>query len=432
LKFFSMLILIICVPATVYGAGDVLRRNIFINGMDVSGMGYEAALAALSARFVFDGEIVLVADGARHAFALADFGAGYDFIPALDAAMEASMGGGLFGGIRRLFGGMRRLDFDAEYVFCEAAIWDAINQVAQKTKTAPIEPTMRRNRGRFEITDHRPGREIDGDFVHSRMWDFLARGLSAEIEIRFIDIPTNHTRADFERACDLLATHATPYLAQYTNRTTNLKVANNFIHNSLILPGEVFSTSAAMRPRIPENGYVEGGMIIDGQPAQGYGGGICQIASTLYMAALLAELEIIERAAHSLMVEYMPPATDATIAQGLIDLKFRNNTGAPILIESILRNGRHTVNIYGAETRPAGRSIAFEPRLIRETPPPPEIILRDPEIPPGWMRILAPATPGREYELYKLIYIDGKLTDEKRVNISKYRPIQGVRAYGRE
>jgi len=184
-----------------------------------------------------------------------------------------------------------------------------------------------------------------------------------------------------------------------------------------------------MRSRTLENGYVESGIILNGRPARGIGGGICQIASTLYMAALIAEVDIVERRAHSLMIDYMPPATDATMAEGQIDLRFRNNTTSPMLIESIMTGNQHIINIYGAETRPGYRQIYFEARQTAELAPEHEII-EDASLPKGFIQIASPSIPGATYELYKMVYHHGKPVEEIKINTSSYNPIRGVLIIG--
>ena len=81
------------------------------------------------------------------------------------------------------------------------------------------------------------------------------------------------------------------------------------------------------------------------------GGGICQVSTTLYQALLYAELEIVERHAHSMIVSYAEPSMDAAIADDVMDLVFKNNQEYPVYIESIVGGGCITFNIYGKETK---------------------------------------------------------------------------------
>jgi len=124
-------------------------------------------------------------------------------------------------------------------------------------------------------------------------------------------------------------------------------------------------------------------------------------------------------------VGYMQPATDAALAEGYIDLVLQNNTGHPILIQSALEHNRHTINIYGHESRPAGRNIIFESILLETAPPVDDKIIEDPFLPAGTSQVVSEGVFGAKYELYKVITHDGK-TERIRINASNYRPLQRV------
>jgi vancomycin resistance protein YoaR len=94
----------------------------------------------------------------------------------------------------------------------------------------------------------------------------------------------------------------------------------------------------------------------------GVGAGICQCASNLYNAALLAGLPIVERHPHMFKVPYVPASRDATLYWGNKDLRFRNNTGGPIYVEAQLRGGRFHVRLLG--TQPRKGEFAVESRVI--------------------------------------------------------------------
>lgn len=126
-----------------------------------------------------------------------------------------------------------------------------------------------------------------------------------------------------------------------------MQIATNRINGYELLPGEEFSYDQTILPRTSENGYRAAPVYVGNKVESGMGGGICQPSSTLYCAAMYANLEITERHNHSLMVSYLPPGLDATIAQGVLDLKFKNSTPYPIKISSSAANGTVTFSIWG-------------------------------------------------------------------------------------
>ncbi|MDD3365439.1 MAG: VanW family protein, partial [Syntrophomonas sp.] len=131
------------------------------------------------------------------------------------------------------------------------------------------------------------------------------------------------------------------------NRSHNLYMATTSINKSMIAPQTVFSFNNTVGMRTMENGYLDALVIVGNKFEPGLGGGICQVSSTLYNACLLAGLEIIERSNHGLSVAYVPLGRDATVAYGIQDYKFRNNTDSPIYIRATTGGGTLTVNVYG-------------------------------------------------------------------------------------
>lgn len=129
-------------------------------------------------------------------------------------------------------------------------------------------------------------------------------------------------------------------------RMNNLRIAANKLSNIRVKSGEVFSFNDSIGPYNKENGY-EKGKIFDskGNVLEEYGGGICQISSTLYNAVLNLNLEIIERNDHSKKVQYVEPGKDAAISYGHLDFKFRNTLNYDIIIQCKVENNKVIVDI---------------------------------------------------------------------------------------
>jgi vancomycin resistance protein YoaR len=117
------------------------------------------------------------------------------------------------------------------------------------------------------------------------------------------------------------------------NRVYNITLAISKLNNTIIPKGSEFSFNNTIGPMGESEGYKEAvGFDSDGDKIKIFGGGMCQISSTLYNAALIANLEITERHAHSRRVYYVPKDKDSTILYGSLDLKFINNTDGNIQI----------------------------------------------------------------------------------------------------
>lgn len=114
-------------------------------------------------------------------------------------------------------------------------------------------------------------------------------------------------------------------------RAVNIRLAASFINNYLLGPGEIFSFNKVTGHSKPGRGYQLAPIIVGDTVIPGYGGGVCQVSTTLYNAVLNAGLEVVERFPHSRPVDYVPAGRDATVSEYL-DFKFRNNTNRHVLI----------------------------------------------------------------------------------------------------
>ena len=144
----------------------------------------------------------------------------------------------------------------------------------------------------------------------------------------------------------LAGTSSSSFADSDTNRCTNVTVAASRIHNRVLMPGETLSASSAFLPRTRANGYKMAGVYLNGVHTLGMGGGVCQVSSDLYHAAMNAGLTVTERSPHSMPVPYAQLGLDAAIAQGYKDLKIRNDYDTPIAICAETANKQLTVSIY--------------------------------------------------------------------------------------
>ncbi|MCS6776645.1 MAG: VanW family protein [Chthonomonadaceae bacterium] len=194
----------------------------------------------------------------------------------------------------------------------------------------------------------------------------------------------------------LLAAFSTSYGGTGRSRGENIALAARKIDGTLLAPGEIFSYNRVVGPRTPGEGFRLAPVIIRDMLVPGIGGGVCQVSSTLYNAALLADLKIVQRCNHGIPVRYLPPGRDATVVYGAIDLQFQNTTGAPLYISCSARGGRITFRLYG-KTNPARRV-----RLVSY--------------------IARTSNGGRTATVYRLVSENGRLVRRERISSDYYRP----------
>lgn len=130
------------------------------------------------------------------------------------------------------------------------------------------------------------------------------------------------------------------------NRNTNIQIAANTINNTILLPQEEFNWNNIIGRTTKEKGYKPAPTFANHGILLSHGGGVCQISSTLYQAAVKSNLQITERHKHSRPVKYISIGMDATVSYPGKNLRFKNNKNFPILIEASAKNGIITMIIY--------------------------------------------------------------------------------------
>ena len=149
---------------------------------------------------------------------------------------------------------------------------------------------------------------------------------------------------------DVLGYCETPHTKD-ENRNNNLRRACESMNGLVLQPGDVFSYNDTLGPRTKENGYLRAGAYSGWTLVQSYGGGICQGSSTIYGAALYADLEIVFRRNHGYAVSYVDYGLDATVNWGGPEFQFRNSTNFPIKIAAEVSDGYVKVSILGTDER---------------------------------------------------------------------------------
>lgn len=217
---------------------------------------------------------------------------------------------------------------------------------------------------------------------------------------------------------DLLSSFQTTYIQSKVNRTTNLKVASNSINGVVIMPGETFSYNKTLGPRTAEAGYKMAGMYSGGKEVDGLGGGICQISSTLYNIALLANLEIVERHNHQFLPGYVGAGRDATVVYGALDFKFKNNRNYPIKIESSVGNGYVKMKLYGVK-EDSDYEVSFSTTIL-STIYPKTVYENTNTLPEGQTKVQSYGQNGCTSVTYKILKRNGKEVSREKLSSDTY------------
>ena len=215
-----------------------------------------------------------------------------------------------------------------------------------------------------------------------------------------------------------LATFTTRYDVSDVDRTTNLRLACQKINGTVLLAGETFSYNDVVGARTVAAGYKNAKIYEAGQVVDGLGGGICQISSTLYNAALLANLEIVERRNHQFVTSYVPAGRDATVVYGSTDFKFKNTRQYPIRIVATANAGIATISIYGIKEENE-YTFKFSTKTISTIPYSTQYI-DDSTLPQGTEVVKQKGTNGLITETYITKLLNGKTISTELLSRDTY------------
>lgn len=213
------------------------------------------------------------------------------------------------------------------------------------------------------------GRRIDYDDTLTDVLDVLTSTGDREIDAVYADDAATFTTEDIDALgpVEVIGEFQTSGFSGASG--VNIKRAAGAIDGIVVAPGETFSLNGATNPRNVANGYVESGIILNGRPDSGVGGGVSQVATTLFNAAYFAGMELVEHQEHSYYINRYPAGREATVYGDEIDVKFRNDGPTPVQIQTTWTSSAITVQVvgikrYDVSSAQSARSKPTSPRTL--------------------------------------------------------------------
>ena len=296
----------------------------------------EAQAAATKAKKAVDGQLVFTADGQQWTLSPAQIGDALD-VNKQNGTLKVSLN--------------------------EDRMKEGLANVYAALTVEPVEANYAVNGSDVSVQPGQTGVSIEDKKFTSAIENGIFTG-KRKYEVPTVKKQPDLTTAEAEKLkpTDLLGTYRTNYLTydDAPGRVKNLDIASDAVNGTLLAPGEVFSFNALAEPL----DYYDTKVIVKGKVDTAEGGGLCQVSSTLYMAANYAGLDVIERSPHYAELPYIRPGFDATVWFGAIDMKFQNTSpGYVLLQEWVDSNGYVNANIYG---KPSGIDVKMHSKKVSE------------------------------------------------------------------
>lgn len=316
-----------------------------------------------------------------------------------------------------------------------------LEEQAPAFAVAPIEPRLRFAGGVLEILEPgRDGARLDVDGALTELTDALWAG-RREVHLGLTPVPPQARPETFASLgiTELVAEGRSSFRNSAAYRVQNIRAGARRMDGMLIPPGAEFSFNRTVGNINAANGFTEGYAIIDGRTQLEWGGGICQVSTTVFRAAFYGGLPITERNQHSFRISWYeelgePPGLDAAIftGPGGYDMRFVNDTGRWLLMQTEVDTARAVlrVKLYGTDL---GREVTqLEARITNQVPAPsaPKYVF-DPKLPPGALRQTDTARGGFDVRIGRVVRQGGKLLHEDAF-FSRYKAWPNIFVRGPE
>ncbi|HVA96549.1 MAG TPA: VanW family protein [Candidatus Acidoferrales bacterium] len=331
------------------------------------------------------------------------------------------------------------IDLPPAYHYSEQKLNDYLDQVKKKTDVPPVNPLFNFQGGKVvTFRTGTDGKMLDEETLKNEILDKLKESVltnSTQQLVLAMPVQTIHAKSATDEANRLgikeeVSEGTSLFHHSATERIFNVALAASRLNGVIIKPGEIFSFDKTVGDISSLSGYKQAYVIENGKTVLGDGGGVCQVSTTLFRAALNAGLPIVERHQHAYRVGYYEedsgPGIDAAIYSPTVDLKFKNDTGHALLIQTIVDFSaqRLTFALYG--TKDTNRQISIStPVVLSETPAPPPLYQDDPTLAAGQIKQVDFAAAGAD------VYFTRTVTENDKVTIydkftSDYKPWQAI------
>lgn len=326
-----------------------IHKNIYVRDIDLSNLTKEEAMEKINKKLDDYNSFSLNFNGKKYVFSKNYIGTDYDVNEVVEKAYSIGRDKGIIANIKTkssLTMG-KKVILDYSITYDEKKLDKYLKELNKKIYIKPTSATIRIINGKIVVTKEKDGYELNKDELKNTIIRKI-KDLDNEDEIiPSISVKPFYSYNDLSKINTALGSFETYFNANNYNRSNNIKLAANATSNILLDKGEVFSFNSYIQKSHINKYLKEAPVIINGKQEKGIGGGMCQVSSTIYNAALYSGMKIINVRNHSIPSPYIEKGRDATVSGGTIDLKFSNKFDSPILIHNQIIGNKIICTIYG-------------------------------------------------------------------------------------
>lgn len=298
-------------------------------------------------------------------------------------------------------------------------LYAILTTISKYIDCSPQNASLAYNNKKIHVTPEILGKQVDLQTSLADITSKLDSGIPFNSELIVHRKSPKILSQDFADIDNLIAVYTTQFDPNDKKRYQNIEIASKHVNNTLVHSGEIFSFNQSVGLRLPEYGYKEAPVLIDGKLLLDWGGGVCQVSTTLYNVALLADMEIEERTAHFKPPSYVPLGRDAAVADNLLDFKFKNISPYNIYITSEVSNNQITVSIFSKNnSNPAEIQIESTSKVLGYN----TLIKQDNTLAIGREIVESAGQKGFEVTTYRIKMINGQEFSRENLSSDEFKP----------
>lgn len=415
---------------------DTFYEGTSVNGVALGGKNKEEALAAIQAAlpgFLPPCDITLTHEDKNWQITTADLGIAFDTETVLDEAYAYARTGSEEERLR-LIGELKTTpkDFALTQTRDTSILTKKLSDIAETIYVAPVDASVASfdmATAAFQYADGKNGLAVDGDSLLTQVNALLDGSGTGTLEIPVKTVAFDVNEAHLKSHMQKLATYTTTS-TNSADGNHNMKLAAQSVNGTVVEPGGVFSFNKETGDtNLPQNGYRKAVAISGGKKVMEYGGGVCQVSSTIYGAALRSNMEITTRANHAWPSTYVPLGLDATVSYPYLDFKFRNPTEYPIYILASMTGTKVSVTIYGYQSSDYDK-IEVTSKQTSTVAQPEDQFVTDNALKKGEKVLDRKGNDGIRASAQRIYYLNGKVVKTEALPNSYYRAIATVYKVG--
>lgn len=337
------------VLSNAVGFEGKIHKNIYVRDIDISNLTREEAKNKINKIIESNNSFILNLSENKYVFLKEDIDIDYNVDDLIETAYGIGRNEGIISNIKTI-GNLRlgkKIILDYRITYDEKKLNKYLMELNKKIYKKPKNATIRINNGQIIITKEKNGYKLNKDKLKNTLVEKIVNMDCSEEIIPIITIKPVYLYEDLSKIDTVLGRFETYFNSQNYNRSTNIKLAASATTNILLNQGEVFSFNSNIQNSNISKYLKEAPVIINGKSEKGRGGGMCQVSSTIYNAALYSGMSIISVRNHSIPSPYIEKGRDATVSGGIIDLKFKNNYKTPVYIYNQVMGNKIVCTIYG-------------------------------------------------------------------------------------